>query len=70
MTDKYEYIREGLAATLAGAIVGGTSIISVLQETPIVEVSDGQWVTIATGSLVAMFQGWKQLLSRPPKRME
>ena len=70
MSTQYEYIRESLAAALAGAMAGGTAIVSVLQETPLREVTDGQWITISIGGFLAAAQGWKQLLSRPPKRFE
>ena len=70
MSNNYEYIREALAGFLGGAMAGGTAIVSVLQDTPLREVTDGQWLTIAIGSFLAAAQAWKQLLSRPPKRFE
>jgi hypothetical protein len=70
MSEKYEYVRESLAALLAGAMASGTAVITALQETPVAEMTQGQWITIGVGGFLAAAQGWKQLLSRPPKRME
>jgi hypothetical protein len=70
MSTQYELVRESLAGLLGGAMAGGTAIVSVLQDTPLREVTDGQWLTIAIGSFLAAAQAWKQLLSRPPKRFE
>jgi len=70
MSDTYETVRESLAAALAGAMASGTAIVTALQETALAEMSQGQWVTIGVGGFLAAAQGWKQLLSRPPKRFD
>jgi hypothetical protein len=70
MSTQYEYVRETLAGLLGGAMAGGTAVVSVLQDTPLKEVTDSQWITICVGSFLAAAQAWKQLLSRPPRRME
>ena len=70
MSEKYEWVRETLAATLAGAMAAATAVISVFQETPVAEITQGQWWTIGIGGFLAAAQGWKQLLSRPPKRFD
>ena len=62
-----EYVRQTLAGLLAGAMAAGTATVTVLQKVPLVEVSDGQWVTIAIGGFLAAGAGWRTLLA-PPKK--
>ena len=70
MSEHYEIVREILAGLLAGGMAAGTGIVSVLQETPVAEVTPGVWITIGVGGFIAAAQGWKQLLSRPPARLK
>ena len=63
-----ETAREVLAGVLAGGMAAGTAVVTALQETPLADMSDGQWVTISLGGFLAAGAGWKALLARPPQR--
>lgn len=62
-------VREILAGLLAGSMAAGTAIVAILQDTALVDITDGQWVSIAIGGFLAAGTGWKTLLARQPSRM-
>jgi len=65
-----ETVREILAGVLAGGMASATAVATALQETALPEMTAGQWVTIGIGGFLAAAGGWKQLLSRQPKRIQ
>ena len=65
-----EYAKEGVAGLLGGLITSATAIGTALQETPLAEMSGGQWMMIGMGGFVAAASTWRALLSKPPRRIE
>jgi hypothetical protein len=60
-------IRQAVSGVLAGGIASATAVVTALQETPLAEVSDGQWVTVGLGGFLAAAAGWRTLLAAPEK---
>ena len=65
-----DYGKEAVAGLLGGLITSATAIGTALQETPLVEMSGGQWMMIGMGGFVAAASTWKALLSKQPKRVQ
>lgn len=63
--DVKQWQREFMASILAAVITTLTSTLSVLQDHPLHEVTTTQWVIIVIGGLLAMFTGWRTLLTHP-----
>ncbi|GAF83237.1 unnamed protein product [marine sediment metagenome] len=62
-----EITRQLVSGVLAGAIASATAVVTLLQDTALIEVSDGQWTTIFLGGFLAAAAGWRTLLAQPPR---
>lgn len=60
--------RQFIAFGIAGLITTLTSVNAVLDKIDLAEVTDGQWVKIFGGGLIAALVGWKTLLAKPPEK--
>ena len=63
-----EITKQVISGVLAGALTAATAVITLLQDTSLMDVSDGQWLTIALGAFIAAGAGWKTLLAQPPSK--
>ena len=61
-----EIVKQVIAGLLGGLISGGNALVTVLTETPIEEVTRGQWVVMIAGAAVSMFVAWRTLLTDKP----
>jgi hypothetical protein len=57
--------RQFLAGILAGGITSGSSIVTLLLDTDLAMIADGQWLSITIGGFIAAAAGWKTLLTEP-----
>jgi hypothetical protein len=60
--------KQFLAFGIAGIITTLSSLNAVLDKIDVGDVSDGQWVKIVTGGVIAALAGWRTLLATPPQR--
>lgn len=63
-----EITRQLISGVLAGAIAAATAIVTLLQDTLLIDVTDGQWLTIGLGGFLAAAAGWRTLLALPPQK--
>ncbi len=56
-------VKQFIAGLLAGGITSGSSVVTLLLDTDLAMIKDGQWLTIAIGGFVAAAAGWKTLLT-------
>jgi hypothetical protein len=61
-----EITKQIVSGFLASAIAASTAIVTLLQDTPLIEITDGQWLTIALGGFLAAAAGWRTLLAKSP----
>ena len=58
-------VRQIVSGALGGAMAYGTAIVTVIQDTPVAEVTQGQWWTAAIGGAIAAATAWRTLLALP-----
>ena len=49
-------------------MAAGSAIVTVLQETPVSGITDGQWITMGVTGGLAAGAGWITLLTKQPER--
>ena len=62
-----EITKQIISGILAGGIAAATAVVTLLQDTELLMISDGQWLTIGLGGFLAAAAGWRTLLAQPPR---
>lgn len=62
-----DFWRQWVAFGIAGLINSLSSLNVALDKIDLADVTDGQWVKIATGGLIAALVGWRTLLAKTPE---
>ncbi|GAF72052.1 unnamed protein product, partial [marine sediment metagenome] len=58
-----EITRQIISGILAGSIAASTAVVTLLQDTLLIDVTSGQWLTIGLGGFLAAAAGWRTLLA-------
>ena len=62
-----EITKQIISGVLAGSIASATAVVAILQDSALIDITDGQWLTICLGGFLAAAAGWKTLLAQPPR---
>jgi len=60
-------LKQVLSGLIGGLMASGTATVTLLQDTPLMYIRPGEWLSIVIGGLLAALAAWRTLLADPPK---